>query len=464
MTIDDLIRKHKSYEPQPEAELIKKAYSFAEVAHMGQKRLSGEDLIDHVLVVADTLTEVRADSTTIASALLHDILEESNLGKEALSNEFGEEVASLVDGLTAIKKISGKTVSGETKDWENLRHLILATVHDPRILAIRLAEKIHDLKTSAVLPDKKREEAARKAFDIWAPLAAIVGLYRFKSELEDLAFSILDPEKFNEIKEIVQKERKKLKIVVQEVRPKLEEALKKNGVEATISSRTKHLYGVYNKLPSYEGKPGGRLYDVLGLRVVTLEVEDCYRVLDIARGIWKEFPEPFDDYIAKPKPNGYQSLHTVFVVDDHFLELQIRTRKMHDIAEYGLASHSAYKEGKVTSEEKISLLKNIVLWEKGKKLDLFPDKVFIFTPKGDVKVLARGATPVDFAYTVHSRIGDECSGAKVDGKIAPLDYQLKTGEVVDILTTKGKKPTPDWLKFVKTDHARELIEKMLRRT
>ncbi len=463
MAIEDLIKKHASYESRPETKLIKKAYSFAEVAHMGQKRLSGEDLIDHVLAVADILTKVRADSVTIAASLLHDILEESNLGKEALAQEFGEEIASLVEGLTTIKKVSGKTVSGKEKDWENLRHLILATVHDPRVLAIRLAEKIHNLKTSSVLPKKEREEAVRKVFDIWAPLAAIVGFYRFRSELEDLAFSILEPEKFKELNRTVQKERQKMEVAIQEVRSKLVEELKERGIEATISARTKHLYGVYKKLSLYKEKAGGKLYDALGLRIVTQEVEDCYQILDITRGIWKEVPELFDDYIANPKPNGYQSIHTVFIVSDYFVELQIRTIKMHEAAEYGLAAHSSYKEGKVSSEEKISLLKNLVLWEKGEKLDLFPDKVFVFTPDGDVKVLIRGATPVDFAYTVHSRVGDECSGAKVDGKISALDYQLKTGEVVEILTKKGKKPSADWLKFVKTGHARDQIGKVLRR-
>jgi guanosine-3',5'-bis(diphosphate) 3'-pyrophosphohydrolase len=463
MTITDLIKKHASYEPRPDTKLIKKAYGFAEVAYMGQKRLSGEGLIGHALAVADILTEVRADSVTIAAALLHDIFEESNLGKEALVQEFGEEITSLVEGLTTVKKVSGKTVSRKEKDWENLRHLILATIRDPRVLAIRSAEKIHNLKTSTILPAKKQQEAARKVFDIWAPLAGTIGLYRLKSELEDLAFSILEPDKFAEIQESVQKEREKMEAVISQVKEKLEKTLKENGIEAEIAARTKHLYSVYKKMPRYAIKAGGNLYDVLGLRVITSKVEECYRILDVVRKLWKEVPDLFDDYIANPKANGYQSLHTVFSIGDYFIELQIRTRKMHEVAEYGLAAHSSYKEGKASAEGRISMLRSLVLWEKGQKLDLFPDKVFVFTPNGDVKVLVRGATPVDFAYAVHSRVGDECSGAKVDGKIVTLDYQLKTGEVVEILTKKGKKPSSDWLKFVKSEHARNSIGKVVRR-
>ncbi|GMR19289.1 MAG: hypothetical protein BMS9Abin34_421 [Patescibacteria group bacterium] len=467
MPLEDLLKKYQEYDRKPNLNLIRRAYGFAEVAHLGQKRLSGEDLIQHPLAVAEILTAIRADSTTLAAALLHDVLEKSNLGKGALGEEFGEEIAALVDGLTTVKAASIRGVSGEGRSrsnrLENLRRLILATVRDPRVLAIRLAEKIHNLRTSSVIPEDKRKAAAQRVFDIWAPLAAIIGLYHFKGELEDLAFCILQPKECREIRRLVQKESEKMKLVVEQARGKLGKAVKKEGVSARIHSRTKHHYSVYRKLPRYKAKAGGRPYDALGLRVLVGTVEECYRVLDLARSFWKEIPELFDDYIAHPKPNGYQSLHTVLSVDGHLVEIQIRTRVMHEVAEYGLAAHPLYKEGKGSSGENISLIRSLVLWEKGQELDLFPDKVFVFTPKGDVKVLPKGATPVDFAYAVHSRVGDECSGAEVNGRIVSLDYQLKTGEVVRILTTKGKKPSPDWLRFVKTGHARDQVGKVIRR-
>lgn len=462
MTLEELIEKLKVYEKSPDVELIRKAYNFAEVAHLGQKRLSGEDFLQHPVAVAGLLTEVRADSTTIAAALLHDVLEESNLPKDALKEEFGAEIASLVAGLTAVKAASDRSESGKDKDWENLRHLMLSTIHDPRVLAIRLAEKIHNLRTSSLLPKDKQEISAQKVFDIWAPLAALFGFYRFKAELEDRAFAILESEKYQEIEKLVKAESEKMEATIAEVREKLAAELAKEGIKTEISSRTKHLFGVYRKLSRYESAAGGKFFDILGLRVLVGTVEECYRVLDSVRHLWKEVPELFDDYIAHPKPNGYRSLHTVFVVGEHLVEIQIRTKEMNEVAEYGLAAHPLYKEGKGSSEEKISLLRSLVIWEEGQELNLFPDKVFVFTPMGDVKVLPAGSTSVDFAYSVHTQVGNECSGAKVNGKIVSLNYQLKTGEVVEILTTKGKKPSSDWLEFVKTEHARSEIGKLVR--
>lgn len=466
MSLAELIKKHEAYEKNPDLELITKAYRFAEVAHLGQKRLSGEDFLQHPLAVADLLTEVKADSTTIAAALLHDVLEETDLTKEALAQEFGPEIASLVNGLTAVKVASSRGEPGKDKDWENLRGLLLSTIHDPRVLAIRLAEKIHNLRTSSFLPKGEQSASAQKVFDIWSPLSALFGFYRFKADLEDRAFAILDPGRYWEIEKQVLAQSPEMEAVISRVKEELAAKLREEGIEAQITSRRKHLYGIYRKFSRYESAAGGKFFDVLGLRVIVETVEECYLVLDLVRSLWKEIPELFDDYIANPKPNGYQSLHTVFAVGGYLVEIQIRTKLMNHVAEFGLAAHPIYKErgskaGKDPSQ-RISLLRSLVIWEKGEDLDLFPDKVFIFTPMGDVKVLPKGATPIDFAYSVHDDIGNGCSGAKVNGKIVSLDHELQTGEVVEILTTKGKKPSSDWLEFVKTAKAKDAIGKMIR--
>ncbi|HLD96360.1 MAG TPA: TGS domain-containing protein, partial [Patescibacteria group bacterium] len=286
-----------------------------------------------------------------------------------------------------------------------------------------------------------------------------------KSEMEDQAFEILHPREFESIKSAVRSESEKMSRVVDLVSDKISTELHHQSIPVEITSRTKHLFGVYRKMARYKSHPGGRLFDVLGLRVVTDTVENCYRVLDIVRRLWKEVPELFDDYIANPKVNGYQSLHAVFEVNQHPVEIQIRTGPMHEVAEYGLATHSIYKEKgdrHVTADERIRIIKSLLVWGKGRELDLFPDRVFVFTPKGDVKVLPKGATPVDFAFAVHTQIGRECAGAKANGKVVSLDYQLKTGEMVEIITAKGRKPSPDWLRFVKTEQARSEIEKVVR--
>src|SRR3990170_1446159 len=428
VNLDTLLQKHQEYDQGADPDLIRRAYAFAEVAHLGQKRLNGDDEITHLLKVADYLADYRADSMTLAAALLHDVLEESDIDRRTLGKEFGEEIAALVDGLTVVRAASGRSGAGKGRNWENLRHLILASIHDPRVMVIRLADKIHNLRTSAVLTEEERRISAQKVFDIWAPLAAILGLYRFKSEMEDLAFEILNPQDFKKIKSAVQLES--------------------------------------GKMARYESHAGGKMFDVLGLRVISDSVENCYRILDSARKIWKEIPDFFDDYIAHPKPNGYQSIHAVFEVGGQMIEIQIRTKQMHEEAEYGLAAHSVYKEKgdrHIAATERIRLVESLLDWGKGQELDLFPDNVFIFTPKGDVKVLPKGATPVDFAFAVHTQIGRQCAGAKANGKIISLDYPLKTGEMVEIITAKGRKPSTDWLRFVKTEHARSEIEKAVRR-
>lgn len=465
LSLDTLLQKHQEYERNSNPDLIRRAYAFAEVAHLGQKRLNGEEEITHLLQTANYLVDYRADSMTLAAALLHDVLEESDIDRKTLEKEFGDELAALVDGLTVVRAASGRVGIGKGKDLENLRHLILASIHDPRVLVIRLADKICNLRTSTVLSEEERRISAQKVFDIWAPLAEILGLYRFKSEMEDLAFEILQPQEFSKVQSAVKLESKKLAQIIDSVSKKLSTDLMHQKIPAKISSRTKHLFGVYRKMPRYESHAGGKMFDVLGLRVITDSVENCYRALDLARKDWKEVPEFFDDYIAHPKPNGYQSIHAVFETDKQLVEVQIRTEEMHEAAEYGPSAHSIYKEKgdrHTAAGDRIRIVESLLAWGKGQELDLFPQQVFVFTPNGDVKVLPKGATPVDFAFAVHTRIGRECAGAKANGKVVSLDYPLRTGEVVEILIAKGKKPSVDWLRFVKTERARSEIEKATR--
>ncbi|MEX1061824.1 MAG: HD domain-containing protein [Patescibacteria group bacterium] len=462
MTINELLEKHNLYEENPNLPLLRKSFDFAEVAHLGQKRLSGEEMIQHPLAVADILAEMRADSVTLAAALLHDVIEETGIASQEIEKEFGTDISDLVLGLTAVKSASERA-RRDGEDLDNLRHLILSTVKDPRVLAIRLAEKIHNLRTSRALPGKDRRQAAERVFAIWAPLAGLMGVYRLKAELEDLAFGILNPKEHEKLSSQIEKQSAAVKEAINLVKNSLEVGAAKEGLAVAVTGRTKHLYGVYRKLDRY-GKAGGKFYDALGTRAIVSQVEECYRILDLARRFWEEEPSLFDDYIAHPKDNGYQSIHAVFKVEGKLVEIQIRTNKMHERAEYGLAAHPLYKLKEAGTGEKITAIKNLIQWEKGTKLNLFPDNVFVITPKGDVKVLPKGATPVDFAYAVHTRVGDECREAKVDGQLKPLDYELKTGEIVEIITQKGKKPSLDWLKFVKTGQARDQIEKFVRRT
>lgn len=460
--IESLLTKVKSYDPQADLKLIRRAYEFAQAAHLGQKRLSGEDWVAHLLATAEILTEVKVDSATLAAAFLHDVLEETNLTKEGLEEEFGAEVASLVEGVSVVKTTGGRLVSSKSQSWENLRHLILASIEDPRVLLIRLANKIHNLQTSQVLPEWQKRTSAQRVFDLWSPLAEVLGVYRFKAQMEDLAFSILRPKDYRWLVAKIQKENPKMVKAVTRAKAKIAQVLEQEGIKAQILSRTKHLYGIYRKLPKYKKEAGGQLYDALGLRVVVSNAEHCYRVLDLVRHLWKEVPELFDDYVANPKPNGYQSLHTVFKVGGQLVEVQIRTAEMQEIAEYGSASHYLFKFKEKRSLRKTSFIRELLSWNRGQKLNLFPDQVFVFTPKGDVKVLPKGATPVDFAFAVHTQIGNECAGAKVNGKAVSLDYPLRTGEVVEISISKGKHPSADWLRFVKTEPARSEIEKVVR--
>jgi len=470
-----LCQKVKTYQPRADFTLIKKAYEFAEAAHLEEKRLNGEPLVNHCLEVAKLLTELEVDDKTIVAALLHDVLEHTNISKKDLEEEFGKTVADLVDGVTVIKKV--KTESGEYRQVDNLRKLLLATAKDVRVVLIRLAEKLHSLQTIEGLPESLRPKTARKAMEIYAPLAERLGVHYFKWQIEDWAFRFQDYEAFSQIRDFLVEKRHERESYIE----KVVNLLQKECGSAEIYGRPKHFYAIYKKLIKYqaENKTSNleNIFDKQALTILTGTADECYKVLGIVHQLFHPLDQEFDDYIANPKPNGYRALHTtVLGPESKVVEIQIKTQEMHGYNEFGPASHIYYKEvgsRNVLPTDRLSWLKNLVEWhegiknetefEKALKIDIFGDRVFVFTPKGDVLDLPKGATPVDFAYAVHTGLGDSCREAKIDGKLAPLDCELQTNQVVEILTSKTKKkPSADWLKFAKTQAARSKIRKSLR--
>jgi GTP pyrophosphokinase len=483
--IKNLVKSVKRYKPQANTKLIRKAYQFADAAHIDEKRLNGEPLIGHCLAVAGLLTELKMDEATIAAALLHDVIEHTNIGKEDLEGEFGAPVANLVDGVSVIKKV--KTKTGDYYQVENLRKLLLATARDVRVVLIRLAEKLESLQTLEGLPESLRAETIQKSFDVYAPLAERIGVYHFKWQIEDEAFKHQNPEEHARIQKFLAETRREREEYIESIISLLRPKLAKEGIAAEIYGRPKHFYSIYKKMFVYR-KSGEtfreylqRLHDVHGLRIMVDSINSCYRSLDIIHRVWSPLPDQIKDYIAHPKPNGYRSLHTaVNCLGGKIVEFQIRTHKMHEYNEFGPAAHVYYKEvgrekGSLTKApvDRLKWLKSLVEWQKeiqddrefeqALKIDVFGDRVFVLTPKGDVLDLPKGATPIDFAYKIHTELGNQCTGAKVDGKLMPLDYQLQNNEMVKILTSKQKKkPSTDWLEFVKTQEARSKIRKALR--
>jgi len=479
VSIKILCQKVETYQPRADFALIKKAYEFAQAAHLDERRLNGESLINHCLEVAKLLTELEMGDKTIAAALLHDVLEHTNIIKKDLEDEFGKTVAELVDGVTVVKSV--KTKTGAKYEIENLRKLLLATAKDVRVVLIRLAEKLHNLKTIDSLSEEKQEIVVSKIFDIYAPLAERLGVHHFKWQLEDWAFKFQNHEEHTIIQNYFTETREDREKHIKKVAQKLSEELKKVGVQAKVYGRAKHFYSIYKKLIKYqaENKPSSleKILDKLALMAIVETVDDCYQTLGIVHQLFRPLDQEFDDYIAHPKPNGYRALHTtVSGPEGRAVEIQIKTYEMHEYNEFGPASHTYYKEvGKreVLPTDKLTWLKSLVEWqeevknetefEKALKIDVFGDRVFVFTPKGDVLDLPKGATPVDFAYAVHTGLGDLCREAKIDGKLAPLDCELQTSQMVEILTSKTKKrPSSDWLKFAKTQAARSKIRKSLR--
>jgi GTP pyrophosphokinase len=475
MQVESVIQKVQSYHPPADVELLRHAYRFAAGAHNGQKRLSGEEFITHPLEVAYILAELQLDVVTIASGILHDVVEDTSVTLDQVEKEFGSEIALLVDGVTKLTRLECRTK--EEQQAENLRKMFLAMAKDIRVILIKLADRLHNMRTLGHQPPEKRREVAQETLEIFAPLAHRLGIFRLKWELEDLALRYLHPEVYYDLVEQMALKRQErdeyLKNLIQTLREKLEA----NGIKADISGRPKHFYSIYSKMRK---KNCGldEIYDLIAVRVLVETVRDCYAVLGIVHSLWKPIPGRFKDYIAMPKPNMYQSLHTtVLGPDGQPFEIQIRTWEMHRTAEYGIAAHWRYKEGRSTTdkefEEKLSWLRQLLEWQRemrdprefmeSLKIDLFADRVYVFTPKGDVVELPAGSVPIDFAYHVHTAIGHQCVGAKVNGRIVPLDYKLQTGDIVEILTAKGGKPSRDWLAIVKTSQARNRIRQWFKK-
>ncbi|RCW52911.1 bifunctional (p)ppGpp synthetase/guanosine-3',5'-bis(diphosphate) 3'-pyrophosphohydrolase [Halanaerobium sp. ST460_2HS_T2] len=470
MELDTLLDKIKSYMDDPDLDMVKKAYGYAERAHQEQYRVSGEPFVEHPLGVAIILADLELDIVSIVASLLHDVVEDTGISSDEIEREFGSEVAHIVDGVTKLTRMQFKTK--EDQQAESLRKMFVAMAEDIRVVLIKLADRLHNMRTLNYLKKEKRKEKSRETLEIYAPLAHRLGMSKIKWELEDLSFRYLKPDMYYEVSHKVQANRKQREKDIQQAIDKLKSTLKEHGIDAEIYGRPKHLYSIYNKMKRKEVE-FDEIYDLTAVRVLVENVKECYEVLGIIHEIWKPMPGRFKDYIAMPKSNMYQSLHTTVIAPNGDpLEVQIRTYEMHKTAEYGIAAHWRYKEGKVGDEkfeEKLSWLRRLLEWQKDLqepqefmetlKIDLFEDEVFVFTPEGDVVSLPKGGTPVDFAYHIHTEVGHRCVGAKVNGKIVPLEYKLKNSDIVEILTSKKSNgPSRDWLKFVKTSKARSKIK------
>jgi GTP diphosphokinase / guanosine-3',5'-bis(diphosphate) 3'-diphosphatase len=451
---------------------VERAFLFACEHHADQRRKSGEDFIVHPVGVAKICAGMRLDTETLVAALLHDTVEDTSATLEEVRESFGEEVAALVDGVT---KLSGVTFqSRDEAQAENYRKMMVAMASDIRVILIKLADRLHNMRTIEAMPKNKQIDKAKETLEIFAPIAHRLGIHAIKWELEDLAFQALHPRKYTEIKGLVSQQRTERERYVDKAGEYLRRELEALGIDAQISGRAKHFYSIYSKMTK-KGREFNEIYDLTAMRVIVDSVKDCYGAVGVIHSLWKPLPGRFKDFIAMPKFNMYQSLHTTVIGPEGLpLEIQIRTREMHDMAEFGVAAHWMYKSGKKRrpvgedNEEKLKWLRQMMDWQQDLrdpaefmetlKVDLFDEEVFVFTPKGEVKSLAAGATPLDFAYEVHTEIGHRCVGARVNGKIVPLHYELKSGDIVEILTSnKERGPSRDWLSLVKTTRARNKI-------
>ena len=469
MTVSELLRIADHLEPQGR-EMVRKAYERAAKAHTGQRRLSGEDYVNHPMEVAAILADLELDAETISAALLHDTVEDTALTAEEVEREFGPEVARLVEGVTKLGRISLR--SDQQQQAENIRKMMVAMAEDLRVVLIKLADRLHNMRTLEPLPDVKRRKISRETLDIYAPLAHRLGIGQIKWELEDLAFQYLEPEAYDDVAKRIQRKRHEREALVSDLRDILARELEKVGIVADITGRPKHIYSVWQKM-TRENKDFTEIYDLSAIRVLVDSVRDCYGVLGVVHSLWKPVPGRFKDYVAMPKSNGYQSLHTTVITHTgEPIEIQIRTHEMHRVAEFGVAAHWTYKEGgkDASFDQKLSWLRSLLEWQNDLgdaesflatvKVDLFQDEVYVFTPKGDVLNLPADSSPVDFAYRIHTEVGHRCIGAKVNGRMVPLNYELKNGEIVEILTSKGPHgPSRDWLNFVKSASAKERIRK-----
>ena len=475
MSVEDLIRRIRKYHPEDDMDLVRRAYQYAEKAHEHQKRKSGEPYFSHPCAVAVILTDLMLDATTIAAGLLHDCVEDvDGVTQETIRQEFGQEVELLVDGVTKLSQLN--FASREEAQAETLRKMFLAMAKDIRVVLIKLADRLHNMRTLKYQKPERQIPIARETLDIYAPLAHRMGVYTIKWELEDLSLRYIDPEGYQELVRLVGMKREERERLIADVSQQLSVRLREAGIKAEITGRPKHFYSIYKKMKT-QNKTFDQINDLIALRVLVNTQQDCYFVLGVVHTMWPQVPGRFKDYISMPKANMYQSLHTTVVNQGKPFEVQIRTFDMHRTAEYGIAAHWRYKEGRANENEldqKLSWLRRILDWQSDvrdpgefgelAKVDLFADEVFVFTPKGDVISLPRGATPLDFAYRIHSAVGNRCIGAKVNGRIVPLAAQLQTGDFVEVMTSANSHgPSRDWLNIVKTSEAKAKIRAWLKK-
>jgi len=478
--INEITDKVASYIEHPDLDLIQRAYVFSAQAHDGVVRRSGEPYISHPMNVANLLADMQLDEATVAAGLLHDTVEDTDTTVDEIEELFGSDVADIVDGVTKISQMDFE--SKAVQQAENIRKLILAMAEDIRVLMVKLADRLHNMRTLEFMNPVKRRLIAQETQDIYAPLANRLGLHLVKTELEDLCLRYLKPDVFEQLTQAVSEHRAAGEPYIEKVIGLMDDMLRKNKIKGQVHGRTKHLHSIHVKMEQ-QGLTFDEIYDLIAFRIIVGSIKDCYAVLGLIHAIWRPVPGRFKDYISIPKANMYQSLHsTVIGPDGERIEFQIRTEEMNQIAEYGVAAHWQYKEvgkgikrGKTSGTrdaERYTWLRQIMDWQRelsdprefmsSLRLEMFQEEVYVFTPNGDIKELPEGATPVDFAYAIHSEVGDKCAGAKVNGRIVPLHSQLKNGDSVEIITDKNRMPSRDWLKFVKTAKARTRIKQYIR--
>src|SRR5579862_7353181 len=467
----DLLRKIRTYRPHEDLAPIKKAYEFSQQHHKGQARESGEPYLVHPLQVATILAEMQLDTTAIVAGLLHDAVEDTAVTSGEIETEFGEQVAHIVEGVTKISKID--FASSEEAQAENVRKMVLAMMDDIRVVLIKLADRLHNMRTLKFLSPERQKKIARETLDIYAPIAHRLGMGKIRGELEDLAFQYVDPIAYEQVRSAIEQRRKEGEAFLAEVQGVIEAKLKENKIQARVEARIKRYYSIWQKLQRQRISID-QIYDMLALRIITQSETDCYAVLGIIHNQWRPVPGRIKDFIAIPRNNFYKSLHTTVISEKgHAFEVQIRTEDMHKMAEEGIAAHWKYKDGPVSArdEQRLAWLRQVVEWQRDIsdpseflstfKIDLYPEEVYTFTPKGKVVILPRDATPVDFAYTIHTEVGHTCVGAKVNGRMVPLRHKLHSGDIVEILTQTGHKPSRDWLGLVKSSRSRNKIKHWL---
>jgi GTP diphosphokinase / guanosine-3',5'-bis(diphosphate) 3'-diphosphatase len=470
--IEDIIEKAEKYQKNPDTDLIRQAYVYSAMVHKEQLRKSGEPYLIHPLEVASIICDMKLDSKSIVVGLLHDVVEDSSTSVDQIEKYFGKEVAHIVDGVTKISRAEFR--SKEEQQAESFRKMILAMVDDLRVILVKLADRLHNMRTLQYLPPEKQMAIARETLEIYAPIAYRLGMGKVKSELQDLALTYIDPESYQNLKIRVDTKRKQVESSIEDIQDILKRKLRENGFAPDISYRIKSIYSIYDKMRR-QHVDLDKVYDFTAFRILTDSLKDCYGILGIIHQMWRPIPGRFKDFISLPKPNLYQSLHTTVVSEKGMpFEVQIRTEEMHRLAEEGIAAHWKYKEGKVVGgkdEDALRWLRHLLEWHKevsdnrdfmnAVRVELYPEEVYAFTPKGDIKEFPRGATPLDFAYSIHTDIGHRCVGARVNGKLVTLNYKLKNGDIVEILTQQNHTPSRDWLATVKSSRARNKIKQWL---